>query len=246
MAPFVDAAFGLTTLRLAPLGHAPLVLEPGHLRIGRHGRAGNAEQQGEAIDRELRPVRRDRSEPAAIGSVVEREPAPSVFFRETNGAVRHGVPNYPPGTGLVIEFSQCHAPRQLHGSDHQCTGRRASRTGRGVAVGAVPQRRHRVGARVLRHRLAGRSRRASTGSSGGAASSGWRHRWPSPTRAGLARLPGGLREGGACEDPGVHAAWPLVWTLNIRVRYRERSRSVHRVRHHHELRVREHTVRVDP
>ena len=105
MAPFVDAALGLTTLRLAPLGHAPLVFERGHLCISGRGRAGDAEQQGDAIDRELRPVRRDRSEPAAIGSVVEREPAPSVFFRETNGAVRLGVPNYPPGTGLVIEFS---------------------------------------------------------------------------------------------------------------------------------------------
>ena len=105
MASFVDAAFGLTALRLAPLGNASLVLEPGHLRISRHGRAGNVEQQSQAIDREFRPVRRDRRESAAVGSVVEREPAPSVFFGETNGAVRDGVPNYPPGTGLVIEFS---------------------------------------------------------------------------------------------------------------------------------------------
>ena len=105
MASFLDAAFGLTTLRVAPLGNAPLVLEPGHLRIGRYGRAGNVEQQGEAFGRELRPIRRDRRESAAIGSVIERQPAPSVFFAETNGAVRHGVPNYPSGTGLVLEFS---------------------------------------------------------------------------------------------------------------------------------------------
>lgn len=102
---FLDAAFGLTTLGLAPLGHAPLVLEPGHLRISRRGRTGYAKQQSQAIDRELRPVRRDRREPAAIGSIVEREPAPSVFVGETNGVVRDGVPNYPPGTGLVIEIS---------------------------------------------------------------------------------------------------------------------------------------------
>ena len=45
--------------------------------------------------------------------------------------------------------------------------------------------------------------------------------------------------------PGVHAAWPLVWTLNIGGRDRERSRSVPHVRHHHEFRARGHTMRVD-
>jgi len=104
VAPVLVAPFGLAPLRLAPLNMS-LVLEPRHRGIGGLGSAGNAEQQHEAVTRKVHPIRRNRSEPAAIGSVIEGQPASSVFARETNGAVRDRVPNYPPGTGLVIEFS---------------------------------------------------------------------------------------------------------------------------------------------
>ena len=45
--------------------------------------------------------------------------------------------------------------------------------------------------------------------------------------------------------PGIHAAGPLVWTLNIGERGRERSRSVPLVRHHDGFRARAHRVTVD-
>jgi len=127
------------------------------------------------------------------------------------------------------------------------TGRRASRSGRNVAVGAARLFRQHAAARGRWHRPAERSRRAPTGSSGGAASSASRPRSPSRTRAASAGPTDRPPEGYCCENSTGRPCGgrPLVWTLNIDERGHERSRSMHRVRHHRGFRARAHTATVD-
>lgn len=82
------------------------------------------------------------------------------------------------------------------------TGRRACRIARNVAGDAFRRPRQRAAARARWLGRDGRSRTASTSPSGGGASSGWRPRSPSRTRAVLpmAGPPAGVREGCSCED----------------------------------------------